>query len=353
MITWLTLLLSGCASQNKETTQLTARIQSEGLINCIAPNTKDQDGQITYCEASAVVTLGDHLLLASDKPLLSRQSLLRVQHNRLAPIAGSETIANAPNADTANKIEGMTLTPNGQHLIVTTAFDRIDHRSAALDSYNILLAAPASDPSALQIVAPSTRQGITSSLEIRRKIEAHLGLPYFKIEGLVALPDQRLIFGLREMGESHKKFNYKFLLIECHYLINDLNQVVVDPSFKTLLDYNTAEALPDAHGLGLSSIEYEPSQQRLYFATSHETDGEMGAYFWHMTLNDLDTGKPPKLLRQPNGTPLHTDNKSEGITRLDSSHLFIINDNDRKTGGKHNRKANQAVYQILQINEAY
>jgi hypothetical protein len=347
----LSLCLNGCVSLNTTSTQITASIQAEGLINCIPRNSRDQNGQISFCEASAVALLGKHLLIGSDKPLVDRQSLVSVQLQELQPTPGSEKLFTAPYADTASKIEGMTLTPDGQYLIITTAFDRIDHRSAALDPYNILLAAPVSAPNTLQIVASSTRQGITSSLEIRRQIEAHLGLPYFKVEGLVALPGQRLIFGLRETGSSHSHFNYRFLLLQCHYSIDAQKQLVLELGFETLLDFNTAQVLPDAEGLGLSSIEYDPARQRLFFATSHENEGVMGAYFWQMSLNDLDSGKLPQLLRQADGSPLHLNHKSEGITRIDSNHLFIINDDDRDTGGNFNRLPHQAVYQVIQINE--
>jgi hypothetical protein len=120
---------------------------------------------------------------------------------------------------------------------------------------------------------------------------------------------------------------------------------------RTLLDFKPDGQDKLATGIGLSSVEFEPSRSRIYFTTSHETGNALGAYLWQISLADLDSGGLPKIVRDGKGNPLHFDNKAEGIAVIDARHLLIIHDDDRVTGGKHQRQPHQAVYSVVEISD--
>ncbi len=72
----------------------------------------------------------------------------------------------------------------------------------------------------MQIVAASKRGGVTSSIPTRRGLAWALataafpeGPPYLKVEGLAALPDGRLLFGIRGAGASKEKFDFAVKIV--------------------------------------------------------------------------------------------------------------------------------------------
>jgi hypothetical protein len=360
-IATLGLLLSSCASLPPAA--LYAEVIAEGVLNCFAAAQKDAERSLIFCEASAAVIDGDKLIVASDKHMPAGTPILTVKPAALSPFtpdANSIQYLQVPLINGVRKLEGMAKSPDGRYIFATTAFDRIARDSAKLDGYNCFLFWPAGKPEQMRVANSSSRGGVTSSLALRQRIEAHLGVPYFKIEGLMALPGERLIFGLRETGNSYKDFRYRVLLIETRYRIDASEQMIIDGNFRTLLDFDPKTVLPDAEGLGLSSIEYEPQTRRIYLTTAHEKDDKLGAYLWSMELAELDAGTIVKPIPQPtpipipipgpDGKPLHFDNKAEGIAILGPDHLFIVHDDDRILGGKHARQAHQAVFSVIKIN---
>ena len=347
----LSLLLTSCASLPPPS--LYGTVIAEDLLNCFAADAKDAEGNTIYCEASAAVIDGDKLIVASDKHMPAGTPILTVKPAALSPFtpdAGSIQYFQFPLLNGVRKLEGMTKTPEGRYIFATTAFDRIAPDSTKLDGYNTFLYWPAGKPEHMRVANSSSRSGVTSSLALRQRIEAYLGVPYFKVEGLMALPGERLIFGLRETGNSYKDFRYRVLLIETRYRIDASEQIIIDGNFRTLLDFDPKTVLPDAEGLGLSSIEYEPQHRCIYLMTAHETNDKLGAYLWRIELSDLDAGAVPKPVPGKDGKPLHFDNKAEGIAILDPDHLFIVHDDDRIIGGKHARQAHQAVFSVIRIN---
>ncbi|MBI5107973.1 MAG: hypothetical protein HZA62_04430 [Rhodocyclales bacterium] len=344
------VFLAGCAS-TAPTSAIHASVVAESVLDCFPAGALEADGTPYFCEASATVIAGDRVLVASDKtlpqgtPLISiRRDGFRLLSNDVKPI-----MAQLPRA--ARKFEGMTRSADGQHVFATTAFDRYDPKSPRFDAYNMLLAWPADRPEQAQLIASQTRDGTPSSLPLRRVLEGHLGMPYFKIEGLMALPGNRLVFGVREAGRNFSDFSYRIQLIEVNYDVDALGNISLRPGMRTLMDFkpDTLHELPA--GIGLSSVEYEATRNRVYFTTSHETGNKLGAYLWQISLDDLDRGRPPTIVRDAKGIPLHFDNKAEGLAIIDAGHLLIIHDDDRVTGGKHDRRPHQAVYSVVEISE--
>lgn len=340
--------LAGCASVPADKT-LRAAIVAEAAFDCFAPGTKDEGGALAYCETSAAVAANGEILLASDKsvPGGSPAFSVRLEGNRLA--AGLPRPLTAGPLPAAAKIEGFAATPDGRHNIATTAFDRYDPAASRWDAYNTLLIWPAGHPAQARIVAPRVRDGIVSSAGLRTLFLDHLKTPYFKIEGLMALPERRLVFGIRETGRRYDDFSYRILMLDIRYRIEADGSWTLEPPLRTLLDFapDPAPGLP--RGLGLSSIEYDPASGRIFLLTSHEADDRLGALLWHTDIAALDAGLPPKPVLDRHGRQLSFSGKAEGLAILDARRLFVIHDDDRVTGGKHDRQPHQAVYGIVEL----
>lgn len=344
------ILFGGCAS-TPPASAIRAAIVAESVLDCFPAGAREADGTTFFCEASAAVIAGDRVLVASDKSLPQGTPLISVRRDgfRLLSSSVEPIMAALPRA--ARKFEGMTRSPDGRQVFATTAFDRHDPKSPRFDTFNVLLAWPANEPDRAQMIASETRGGTMSSLPLRRALESHLGVPYFKIEGLMALPGNRLIFGVREAGRSHTDFGYRIQLVEALYAVDEQGRISLKPGMRTVLDFKPDLSLKLPDGIGLSSVEYEPTRNRIYFATSHETDQKLGAYLWQIDLANLDAGGAPRIVHDAQGNLLHFDNKAEAMAIIDARHLLIIHDDDRVTGGKHNRQPHQAVYSVVEISD--
>lgn len=242
--------------------------------------------------------------------------------------------------------------------------------SAELDPYNMLLAWSAGREDEVEIVARSTRDGITSSRSVRQRIAQALisdafpqGPPYFKVEGLAALPDGRLLFGIRELGTSYEKgeFDYTMQIVSVSYEAGEAG-VSLGEDFRLIYEFDPSRvgALGD-NVVGLSSLEYDPHRDRLYVLTSYEREGEgdegLGGYLWTLSIEDLDSGYPPVLVHNSDGMPLEFAHKAEGIAVLDDRHVLVIHDDDRELGRdpvvdpekQFHRSPHQAAYTIVRL----
>lgn len=343
-------LIAGCASTT-QTSAIRASVIAESVFDCFPPGAREADGSPSYCEASAAVIVGDRVLVASDKSLPQGTPFIAVRREGFRLLSSNIEPVMAPLPRAARKIEGLTRSPDGRLIFATTAFDRHDPKGPRFDTFNVLLAWPANDPGQAQMISSDTREGAMSSLPLRRALENHLGVPYFKIEGLMALPGNRLIFGVREAGRNYSDFAYRVQLVEAIYAIDEQGRIRLNPGMRTVLDFKPDPSLRLPDGVGLSSVEYEPTKNRVYFTTSHETNEKLGAYLWQIDLADLDSGRAPTIMRDAQCELIHFDNKAEGIAIIDARHLLIIHDDDRVTGGKHNRQPHQAVYSVVEISD--
>jgi hypothetical protein len=282
--------------------------------------------------------------------LLSGSPGFSVKLNGFLPELGTSVPVQGNAIKAASKFEAITQTPDQQFIIATTAFDRFDPENSQWDQYNTLLVWPADSPENAKPINPSTRNGITSSLAIRKALESYLGAPYFKLEGLTLLPDNGLVLGIREIGNNHQDFAYRILMISARLEKSPAGEFSVDlATLTTILDYTPPDSLGLDSNLGISSIEAIPGTYQLYFTTSHEEGEDFSAYLWEW--NTLASDHPPKLLREKTGSPLRFNHKAEGIAVLDAHHLFIVHDDDRKTGGQPFRQPHQAPYSIIELDD--
>lgn len=336
---------------------------TDGVFDCFPDGAKEGE-KLCYCETSAVVLLGDRLYLASDKNTPEGTAVfwkvLKPATEQLSGWelqAGIEYVRSSPLRD-AKKYEDFARSPDSDWVFATTGFDRVIEGQHQEDGYNDLLAWKKGADDRAQIVSPTTADGTTSSVSLRNAIEgalsAHHGgkaFPYFKIEGLAALPKQKLLFGVRERGNKYDDFDYAIDLIQVSYRIEN-DQIVLKNDWKVVYSISNT---PTGYGdlvtpLGLSSIEYDPFGKRFYLLTSFELEEKgVGAYLWILTPKQLKKRQQPTLVQQ-DGKPFRFVHKAEDLTPIAANQIFVIHDDDRQLDFPQNsRKPHQAAYSILKL----
>ena len=341
-----------------------AEILQEGTLHCFPAGLRDEAGKLVNVEVSAVVYDGRRLILASDKPIPgeARSAVFSVPMTDAGPDDSQLDYLTADAIKRAVKYEDFALTADGRHVLATTGFDRIDMESHALNAYNHLLIWPLGEPQRVQVVDPDPRDGVEGSLELRNKLDGAIGEPYYKIEGLAAVPGERgdglLLFGVREQGRSHEDFEYVCRVVGAHYTVNEHGNLVLVDELREFYRFSPRQHPEVRFDCGLSSLEYDPHHDRLFLLTSFEVEeaGEprIGGYLWVVSLAGFSAGQAPELVRTVQGDALEFEHKAEGLAVLDSERLFVAYDNDRDMSlgsidERDERHACEAPYTMLHI----
>ena len=354
-------------------------ISEQGMVDAFEEGLTTDDGDIINCEASAIAYDGRNVIIGSDKPIpgdsqTQRSSVFYVDYSDFP--SATVTYCTAPAFVEAIKYEDFTVTPDGQYVIATTGFDRVHYTGTSeWDNYNTMLIWPVGRPDEVTVASSSTVDGVTSSVGLREKISSALiseefpeGAPYFKVEGLAAIPGNRLLLGIREWGESYQVFDYAVIIVSVSYDIVD-GELLLSDDYQLIYDYDPAEKLSELGGVtvALSSIEYDRYHDRLYLLTSYEnqTDGEVtdediGAFLWLLPVENLKTGAAPALvLKRSDSTPLLFAHKGEGVAVINKNRIIIIHDDDRVLGRENienpetqfSRRPHQAAYAVVDFDE--
>lgn len=350
-----------------------ARIVERGIIKCFDYGLKTDEGDVLYCETSAAIYVGKDLILANDKPIpgKGRSPIFAVRYqdtNQQFSIAPIRYFTAAALVN-ARKYEGLTVTPDGEYLVATTAFDRKKEDSTEWDNFNTVVIWPVDKSEAAKVVSPSPMNGAATSVSLRKKFSRALktlefpdGVPYFKIEALSAIPGNRLLFGIREMGKSHEEFDYVVKIVSVSYTVKN-DQMILGEDFRLVYDHNPAETPGIKHTVGLSGLEYDKYNNQLYLLTSFElenelkTDEDLGGYLWTLTMEDLKAKNPPGLVLKDSTSPLLFAHKPEGIAVLSENRVLVIHDDDRVKGRdridnpetQFFRKPHEAAYTIVEF----
>lgn len=341
------------------------QIQTSGVFPCFEPGLVGDDGELVNAEVSAVAWNGRRLVFASDKdvPGAARSPVFAMDCADGLPQPESLDFYTAELIRTAQKYEDFALTAEGGHLVATTGFDRIDEASARMDHYNRLLVWPAESPESPQLIANRENDGVRSSVGLREDLSAVLGVPYYKIEGLAAIPGtdggpSRLLFGIREAGQDYENFDYVSRVVAAPYRMEGDTLVFVD-AFQVIYDFTPSRWDSVRFDVGLSSLEYDPAREQLYFLTSFEvTDSagaeRVGAYLWRIGLADFLAGHDPELVCGESGSAFEFADKAEGVAVLADGRLFVVYDPDRTlaldaTHARNARKPHEAPYTLLAI----
>lgn len=266
------------------------------------------------------------------------------------------------------KLEEMTLTPDGRFAIATTAFDRHDADSPRFDGFNMLAGWDLMDGTAREFGIVMADPGENHKASVRRHLGAtldrHAGqaLAYFKVEGLAALPGNRLLFGIRAIGQDHQHATYSTILIEARYLERN-GALLLDGTSPAHVVLDIGNALREASNadIGLSGLAYHAAQNRLYMLTSLEVqrDGKLAldAYLWTIGFDQAGALDPASLALANNrhNATFRFHHKAEGIAFLDDETMVVVHDDDREplpidtTTEARPRRMNEAVVSFLRL----
>lgn len=334
------ILLTACSKVKIDTAEIT----EEGLITLFKENVTDEEGKLIGAETSAVAYDGKKLIIANDKPIpLAKHSpVFQTEINDYSNLAFLENT----NFIHSFKYEAATVTPDKKYILLSTGFDRVKEDSNEWDGYNTVLAWPKDSTEQVQIVSQSENEGIVSSVGIRTHMKELLKEDYFKVEGLAAMPDNKLLFGIREIGPTYEDITYSIKIISVSYKINN-NEIQLQNDWQLLYDIDP-KTLNLPEDIALSSLEYNKYTKSLMMLTSFENDEKIGGYLWEIKITDLKENSQPRLILKNDKTPLKFTHKPEGLAVIDGKTLFIIHDDDRVyETPDFTRKHNQAAYSIV------
>lgn len=344
---------------------IAVRILEKGLFECFdAGLTGDSDAPVNV-EVSAVVWDGHRLVMASDK---------NVPGDHRSPVFALDCVDGRPQPQTlryytadlirhAEKYEDFALTVGGTHIIATTGFDRVGGASSELHHYNRLLVWPVDAPDEPRLVAESEEAGVRSSVDLRADLAAALDAPYYKVEGLATVPgrhggDDRLLFGIREVGDDHEHFDYVCRVVAVPYRMEG-EDLVLTGEFEVVYDFDPSGVEGVRFAVGLSSLEHDPVNDGLYLLTRFEVEDEtgaeqVGAYLWWLSLDDFAGRRDPTLVRTEGGGVFEFANKAEGVALLGDGRLFVVYDPDRalELESEHprdTREPHEAPYTLLTL----
>lgn len=348
------LLMAGAAPAE----DLSVRVLRQGVFEGYPAGKRNQSGDLVYFESSAVATDGKWVWFTGDKPSPSTtlSSVVQIPLARLTEkcvVPWSDAIpVMAPAFRLTQKIEATALAENGLRF-ACTAFDRFVPETKVADPYNIVIAWRGNDMRETVILNATTRDEGTSSIVLREPIRAALkdsewpeGPPYFKIEGLAALPGNRLWFGVRESGKDGRKpeyFRCRFTVLETEWEEKD-GRIAIRPEFRKVFDASPEQlgaAGITGVGLGLSSLEYDAGRGIVWAVASWEEattettkEKDTGNGSWLLALTTGDGLELPKIVPvsgiDSDGRPLSFTSKVEGLCLVGEHTLLLVSDEDRR-----------------------
>ncbi len=331
-------------------------IKKTGVINCFeegkktkfVKNNKETE-TIASCELSAVVFNNNNLFFANDKSIydnnISPMFSIPFINNDFKDI-NDITYYKNPKFLSTKKFEDLTATLDNKYIFATTSFDRDDSNY----EYNSILYWQPEYPNKVEFL--SVIENEKETRDIKKYLQRELNSSkYFKVEGLAIIPDNKILFGIREEGESYKNFQYSFKIILASLIYKD-SKYFLNNDFKLIYNFkNTNKYIQE--NVGISALSWNKYNNKLFILSSFEQENTIGAYLWTLDLDKFYKNKDPSLVYENNLIPLKLNNKAEGITILNNNELFIINDDDRFikqtkiNGADYLKKPNESIYNIL------
>ena len=358
--------LLGCS---KAPSELVGRIAQISLMDCFEASTVDAKGRPLSCEPSAVEIVAGRALVISDKEtpdeLPSPIMWLALDQPWPDVLSSTDVRHESPTLiRSTRKIEALTESAEGDLVFATNDFDwPPDGRSAEPDLYNRLLYWPRDHANRAAIANPTSNAGVVSSLSLRPYFVAALksakypsGPPYFKIEGLVAMPNRELWFGVREVGPDFEHPDYTVTILRASYSESDDGTVAVRPPISVVARVDPSTELPSTDRLGLSSLARH--DEALVMLTSREApEGQLGheSYIWVARL-PARPGLDLQVVAGADGQPLKLPCKAEGVDFASATRLLVVCDEDRSLstfansgGDRFTRRPDQGVVLMVDI----
>ncbi len=330
---------------------LTATVKSEGTFNCFPAGLSDESGTPVNCQTSPVLYDGTNLYFGSAAPIpgTGYSALFSMPFSNETLATDQITYKTEAPVLQAQDFESMAISKDRDYVFAMTGFDRVDTANSDLNGYNMLLAWPVADPSKVQVVsATTTPEGVTSSVSMRNKFAQVLdNAAYIKVTGLTAIPGNYLLVGIGELGQSKESAQPAFKIISIPFSVNkDSGEINLSDRYEVKYTIDLTSVNPDIpHKLSLSSLEYDPYQNRLVILTNYQEGDKAGAYLWVLSINDLTSAQKPLLVSQADGTPFEFSHNAEGLTVI-GQNTYLVSFNDEAQAGS---EPQQAAYQIIEL----
>ncbi|MDB2447396.1 hypothetical protein N9W79_02090 [bacterium] len=328
-----TTFYSGCTHLSISGELGSAAVIEEGLSECFPEGLRLANETLASCEASAAAYIDGDIYVASDKALaLPRSAFFKYSATSSRKTVGTYLLG--PIFSSVKKTEDMAVDHASGTVFSTSGFDRVKKASHSWDSFNSLIAYKPGSEEDVKVFNKEINDGHVSSLAIRDMLRETLGTPYFKVEGLAHLPNQTLLFGIREMGDSYKEFSPVVKVLTSSYEIKEGSYILKD-NMELLFDVDL-KTLGVKEKVSLSSLEYNSSDHSLFILTSYEQNGSdegLGAYLWKASLDKISNQKLRLTpINGEDGKVLHFPHKAEALTIMPGNRLLVVHDDDRVTG---------------------
>ncbi len=386
------------ASADANNAAPTATVEHSGFLECFDNEQISKKGKVVPCQPSAAVIVDGELLVAHDKEVFNGEA---VKEEGLSPVFafslnsdrtvdGRSRYLPYDEIRNARKLEAMTIAGEGRMVLATTAFDRVKtEKQDDGDQFNRLLAWSLDQEDQVELVGSESPNGVPMSLQVREGLSRALaddpfpdGAPYFKVEGLAALPDGRLLFGIRAVGCHYKYSRHTIGIVSVSYEATESGLSLGD-DYTLVLDYDASkEVALNNKDVALSGLEYDERRKRLLILSSYEEDlagaeGEVEAfcsqkvdkngkpkkskllrgYLWVLPFEHIGTEHRPSLVRTSDGSPLEFLHKPEGLAIIDEEHLLVVHDDDKclfqweKDSEPSMRQSYQARYSVVRLSD--
>lgn len=331
-------------------------ISSTGIINCFSQELNlvsldDKNFKSVSCEPSAVVFSNHNLIFGNDKNFnndnISAIFSIDYRKEKINNLSNIKYFFHK-NTSLVKKIEDFTLAFNKKYILATTSFDRDDENF----EYNSIIYWNSKGKREIKFLEIKENNEIYSR-DIKKYLSKVLNKTYFKIEGLAVTPNNKLIFGVRELGESYKNFSYVITLVSVS-IFEENKKLYLSNDFKLFYNFNNANKYVQEN-VGISSLTWDSFNNKLLVLTSYETNDKVGAYLWTLSLDDISHNFDMVLAMKNNSEALKFNHKAEGVTVINKNKFFIIHDDDRKiipdfiNGKIYYRKMNEAYYNTVDL----
>lgn len=334
---------------------------TEGYFSVYPNGTRYNHGGIAHLELSAVVFYNGKLVFANDKPIPEKSPVFSISYPvspEVEPVFFMQSLL-----INTSKYEDMTITSDKKFVIATTGFDRYKE-DGTWNAFNNLLYWLSDDENNVKLLNLKSNQQKKCCKNLREIFSTQLAneqfptkMPYFKIEGLMALPGSKLVFGIRETGAKWNESQQTIQCITTDYTVKG-DTMFLNNNFEKMFHF-TPDSNEFEKPLGLSSLEYDPFTDRVLILTSYELGEkpeDIGGFLWIISRNDFLENKKPMPVRKNTGEYLEFAHKPEGIAIIEQNRFFIVHDDDRIVGQKEPqsenqfyRKPHQAAYNELKI----
>ena len=372
------LLLLACSAMGAPLYK--AKPLGSGYLECPADFRVNSKGKTIFCDLSAAVyarSSGSVYYAADWWGKARRPKLFSMQWRNGKPL--QETLEYHDNQTFAGieKVEAMTRTENGQFLIASSSFIHTESddypdwmKTNSLVYWQDGRVSEAKKPDLLvngnllpaDSVTPTEYASYLRNGMLETIHSVYPGMEFFKVEGLSALPNGRLAFGVREIGVHYTQSTYKNIILTTGYQV-DSRRLAIGTEFVMLRDFEINQKYTLASSVGISSLEYDFNKNLLYMSTSYErgeSDEDVGAYVWVLPMSSDGTQLlSPRLVRDETSRPYHFAHKAEAMAIDSQGRVILIADDDKVLGRdpeqvlsprtQFSRQPWQSAYTVLRI----